>query len=195
MELKTFIFIGRSGCGKGTQAKLLIEELKLRDTERPVLYMESGERFRALLKETNFTSELARGISDRGELQPAFLAIHVWSHIFIENITGKEHLVIDGTPRKINEARILADALRFYGRVQPHVVHIEVSREWSATRLASRGRADDATANVAGRLNWFDSDVAPAIEYFRDEADMRVLDINGEQSIEEVKNEIFGKVF
>src|SRR3989344_5868940 len=195
MNLKTFIFIGRSGCGKGTQAALLIEELKKRDAERPVLYMESGERFRALLKETNFTSELARGVSDRGELQPAFLAIHVWSHIFIEGLTGKEHLVIDGTPRKLSEARILADALRFYGRPQPQIIYINVSRGWSQARLAGRGRADDATANVAGRLNWFDSDVAPAIEYFRDEADMRVLDINGEQSIEQVQAEIFSKVF
>jgi adenylate kinase len=195
MELKTFILMGRSGCGKGTQAKLLIEELKKRDPSASVTYLESGDRFRELLSKDTHTSHLAKDVADRGALQPAFLAIHIWSHLFIGNLRGDEHLVIDGTPRKLNEARIFADALRFYKRPEPVVLHIDVSREWSRERLLARGRGDDERANIEGRLNWFDSDVAPAIEYFRDEADMRVFDINGEQSIEAVHKEISAKAF
>jgi len=195
MDLKTFIFMGRSGCGKGTQAKLLIDELKKRDPVREVTYLESGEGFRELLAQDTHTSLLAKDIMDRGALQPAFLAIHIWSHLFIKNMKGDEHMVIDGTPRKLNEARIFADALRFYKRPEPAVLHVNVSRAWSRERLLSRGRGDDKSANIEGRLDWFDSAVVPAIEYFRDEADMRVIDINGEQSIEDVKAEILGKVF
>ncbi len=195
MDLKTFILMGRSGCGKGTQAKLLIDELKKRDPSREVTYLESGEGFRDLISKDTHTSSLARQNADKGVLQPAFLAIHIWSHLFIGNMKGDEHLVIDGTPRKLNEARIFADALRFYKRPEPVVLHVKVSRDWSRERLLARGRGDDERANIEGRLNWFESDVAPAIEFFRDEADMRVLDINGEKTIEEVHAEILSKVF
>jgi hypothetical protein len=50
MKLQTFIFIGRSGCGKGTQVALLQEYIKTRDHKRPILYIETGERFRNLLR-------------------------------------------------------------------------------------------------------------------------------------------------
>ncbi|MEK7535577.1 MAG: nucleoside monophosphate kinase [Patescibacteria group bacterium] len=195
MQLGTYIIIGRSGSGKGTQAKLLIEEIKRRDQEHGVFYLESGDGFRQLLTDDNLTAELARQISDAGQLQPAFLAIHVWSHLFISNMKSNEHLVIDGTPRKLNEARILAGALRFYGRIKPTVIYVDVSRKWATERLLARHRSDDEIKNVEGRLNWFDTDVLPAIEYFRDEQDFRVIDINGEQEIEKVHNEIISKIF
>lgn len=195
MDLKTFIFIGRSGCGKGTQSELLIEELKKRDPEREVLCVETGERFRELLARDTHTSKIARQIMVAGKLQPAFLAIHNWSHFFIESITGKEYLVIDGTPRKLNEARILVEALKFYERQGVAVLNIDVSREWSMARMVSRGRGDDDKLNAESRLNWFDSEVQPALEFLRDEPSIKVLDINGEQIIEDVKKEIFNKIF
>ena len=195
MELKTFILIGRSGSGKGTQAKLLIEELKKRDPSTEVEYLEAGAKFRELIARDTYTSKLAKEIMDAGTLQPAFLAIHNWSHLFIETIKGSEHLVIDGSPRKLNEARILAETLKFYKRPHTKVICINVSKEWSRQRLLSRGRGDDTADNVEGRLSWFDTDVAPAIEYFRDQPEMHVVDINGEQTIEAVQKEIISKVF
>ena len=52
MELQTFIFIGRSGCGKGTQVTLLQEHIKKQDHKRHILfYIETGERFRQFIKE------------------------------------------------------------------------------------------------------------------------------------------------
>ena len=83
MELKTFILMGRSGCGKGTQAKLLIEELKRRDPARLVTYLESGEGFRDLLAKDTHTRLQAQVVPDGGRLQPAFLARHKWSPLFI----------------------------------------------------------------------------------------------------------------
>jgi adenylate kinase len=195
MELKTFILIGRSGCGKGTQAKLLNETLSLRDSGATVTYLEAGQKFRDLISQDTFTSKLARKIMEEGGLQPAFLAIHNWSHLFIEAITGNEHLIIDGSPRKLNEARILAEALKFYQRPKPIVLHIAVSREWSREKLLARKRADDGADNIEQRLNWYESDVAPAIEYFRDHGSLRVIDINGEQTIEAVQREIVEKVW
>src|SRR3989344_2561940 len=142
MELRTFIFIGKSGCGKGTQAKLLIDELKKSNSEIAVQYLEAGEKFRELIARPNMTGKLAKKITDEGGLQPAFLAIHNWSHLFIENISGNEHLVLDGSPRKPDEAKILYEALKFYGRSNVSIIHVNVSNKWSLDRLLARGRGD-----------------------------------------------------
>jgi adenylate kinase family enzyme len=70
---KTIIFIGNSGCGKGTQANLI--EKKFKDNGEKVFHLETGNEFRDLLNMTTYTAELARGVSERGELQPEFLAV------------------------------------------------------------------------------------------------------------------------
>ena len=100
--LETFIFIGRSGCGKGTQAKLLQENYPpLRDA--PVFYLETGARFREFLKKESYTAGLARKIAVRAARQPDFLAVWMWSHFLVDgtsevkpSLVGAEHWVIDG---------------------------------------------------------------------------------------------------
>lgn len=81
--------------------------------------------------------------------------------------------------------------MKFYNRQNIHVVYINVSREWAIERLQGRGRFDDTDkTKVEKRLNWFDKDVAPAIEFFRNSPDVHFLDINGERSIEEIHTDI-----
>jgi len=72
-EKKTIIFIGNSGCGKGTQANLI--EKKFKDLGEKVFHLEIGDEFRDLLNMTTYTASLAREISEKGELQPEFLAV------------------------------------------------------------------------------------------------------------------------
>ena len=62
MELLTLIFIGRSGCGKGTQAELLQEYIKKLDQQRLIFYIETGERFRQFIKEQSLSSRSAAEI-------------------------------------------------------------------------------------------------------------------------------------
>ena len=59
MEPLTFIFIGRSGCGKGTQAELLQEYIKKLDQQRLIFYIETGERFRQFFTEQSLSSRSA----------------------------------------------------------------------------------------------------------------------------------------
>ena len=79
MELQTFIFIGRSGCGKGTQVGLLQEYIKKQDHNRQILYIETGERFRQFIKEHSLSSRLAAEIYKTGNRQPDFIAVWMWS--------------------------------------------------------------------------------------------------------------------
>jgi adenylate kinase family enzyme len=193
MQPQTFIFYGRSGSGKGTQAQLLIERLE-KNGDR-VVYIETGARLREFIKELGLTQELAGKIMNEGGLLPSFLPIWIWTHTFIRNINGKEHLILDGLARRAYEAPILHDALKFYNRPKPIVISINVSQEWSRERLLSRGRVDDAANDIEKRLAWYETNVLPTIEFYRTNDYYRVIDINGEQSIEKVHQDIIAALF
>lgn len=196
MDLKTFIFIGRSGCGKGTQAKLLMDYLENAHTADKIFYLQTGQHFRDFVARDGFANKIANEIAKDGGRQPDFLAIWIWSNAFLENVKNKEHLIIDGTPRSINEARILDTALKFYKRKKPFIIYMNVTRNWSEERLLARGRKDDLEIeDIRKRLDWFEDDVMPAVLFHRDNPDYDFLEINGEQTIKEVHNEIIGKVF
>lgn len=190
MQPQTIIFVGRSGCGKGTQAKLFIEYLKSRDASREIFYLETGDMFRKFIAQDSYSSKLSREIMSKGTLQPSFLAVHIWSHLFIENMKGGEHIIIDGTPRTHSEAQVLDSALSFYEREKPIVFLIDVSKEWAMDRLLPRGRADDSRADITKRLEWFDTDVVAAIRHMQAAKMYTVLEINGEQTIEKVHADV-----
>ena len=191
----TSVFIGRSGSGKGTQAAFLMEYLKKNAPDRPLLYMETGARFRDFLKGESHSADLARAISNEGGLQPEFLAVHMWSHEMLEHIQIDQHLIIDGTPRKQPEARVLHSAFEFYKREKPHIIYINVGNEWSRERMSARGREDDIEMDdVERRLAWFDTDVLPAVEWYREHPYYQFIEINGEQSIEDVHSEIIASL-
>lgn len=190
--LQTIIFIGRSGCGKGTQADLLRERIKKHDSEdRQILYVETGDHFRRFIGGESYSSKLSKEIYNRDERQPDFLACWMWTKVLLEELHENMHLVFDGAPRALDEAEILTSALRFYGREKPTVIYLNVSRQWSEERLLSRGRLDDVNlAKIDKRLDWFDKDVMPAVEYFKKNAYYRFFEINGEQTIQQVHAEI-----
>jgi adenylate kinase family enzyme len=195
MKPQTIIFIGRSGCGKGTQAKLVQEYLKKNDSNaRPILYLETGSRFREFIKGQSFSSQLSKKVYDKNDRQPNFLAVWLWSNVFVEQLTGEEHLVIDGAPRSLEEAKMLDNAMAFYER-KINIVYPNVSRVLSERRLLERGRIDDKDLSmIAKRLDWFDNEVVPAIEYFKNETDHNFIEVSGERPVEVVSEDIISKL-
>lgn len=192
--LKTFLFMGRSGCGKGTQAKLLIDHLKSK-SETPVFYLGTGPMFRELITEDSLSGKLAKKIYDEGGLQPEFMAVWAWSHLMVENLRGDEHLILDGMPRRFHEAPILDSALKFYQREKPFFININVSNQWSKEKMLKRGRVDDTDAEIKKRLDWFDTEVIPAIDYFRQNSTYKFIEVDGERSIEEIHKDLIKNIF
>ena len=93
MTPKAFIFYGISGCGKGTQAKLLIEHLKKIDGKRDTIYIETGARIREFIADNaGYTRDLVKDVLDKGGLLPEFIPINVWSHFLITRFTGNENI-------------------------------------------------------------------------------------------------------
>jgi len=194
MEPQAFIFFGRSGSGKGTQAKLLIEYLKGHNG-RPVLYVETGQRFREFKNGPTLSSKLTKEVMEHGGLMPEFLPVWIWADYLVNNFTGEEHLVLDGLSRRVDEAPVLDSALKFYKFKNPIVVHMNVSRERAFEMLKGRGRKDDTDEYINNRLDWFEKDVLPAIEYFKEKPEYTFLDIDGGGTIEEIHKELVKRVF
>lgn len=195
MNLHTIILIGRSGCGKGTQAALLRDRIHKEDPEkRQILYVETGDKFRHFIEKDTFSAHLSKKIYDSGALQPAFLAGLMWGDVLLEELDENMHLVFDGAPRSRPEAEMLSTALDFYERTDITVIHIEVSRKWSEEKLLARGRRDDTSLQkINKRLDWFDKDVVPALEYYKKNPKIRYIEVSGEQSIEQVHADIVAK--
>lgn len=189
--LHTVIFIGRSGSGKGTQASLLMDEIKKRDAERQILYVETGDHYRNFVRRDNFSARLANEVYEKDELAPDFLGCWLWGAMLIDELEDGMHLVFDGAARALLEAQVLTSALKFYKREKPTIIYIDVSNKWSDDRLLARGRADDRSlSKINKRLKWFDEQVVPAIEYFKKTPYFRFIQINGEQPIEKVHSDI-----
>jgi adenylate kinase len=194
MRAQTIILFGRSGSGKGTQADLLLKFIHEHDPIKKTLYIETGQKVREFMAQEGHSNSLTEELVNSGKLLPEFLPIWLWSNFLIEHFTGEEHLVLDGLSRRPHEAPILDSALKFYKREYPTILVINVSREWAADRSAARKRNDDKTEDIKRRVEWYDTNVIPAIEYFRNNGRYTVIDINGEQDIENVHKDIIGAI-
>jgi adenylate kinase len=192
---KVFIFIGRSGCGKGTQADLLMTHLcKVGDKTCKTLHIETGALLREFVKGDSYTQQLCRKSMDEGTLMPEAVMVALWQKYLEDNFTGTENIIFDGCPRKLHEAQLLDSALKFFNIKKPTVIHMNVSHEWSEKRLIGRARKDDTADAIARRLAWFETEVMPTINFYKSNPDYNFIDVNGEQPIEDVQNEILAKL-
>lgn len=189
MPQSAFIFFGRSGSGKGTQARLLLDFFA-KEGDRKALYIETGQLLREFMEKEGLSSRLTKEVLADGGLMPEFLPIWLWTGFLVEYFTGEEHLIMDGVSRRMHEAPVLHDALKFYRVRAPFVVYLNVSRERAFAMMKGRGRKDDTDEYINNRLDWFDENVLPVIEYFKKADGVTFLDINGEQTIEEVHADI-----
>ncbi len=188
MSPKTIILMGRAGSGKGTQSAILKEWLS--QTGRPVFYLETGAKFRDFMSKPGYTSGLTKSVVESGGLVPSFLAVWNWGSSLIDYFTGEEHLVIDGTPRMRGEAAMFMEALNFYNRLPVLFIHLNVPAEEVTNRLRLRGRVDDTDEGIKKRLEAFESEVWPVIEYFKTANQVNFIEVNGHQPIESVAEEI-----
>lgn len=203
MKPQTFIFFGRSGCGKGTQLQKLKEHIEKQDKKKGpsenLIHLEMGELFRSFWKKQGYTADLSREIMERGDLQPAFLQISLWSSFFVDKVSKDKHLFIDGSPRRILDAEVMDSAFKFYRRNKPYFIMINVSEDESRRRIIKRaeesGRKEDQDPKkIEGRLLWFKEHTLPVADFFYDNPNYHFVEVDGEKSIEDIHRDILKKV-
>ncbi len=191
METKTIIFIGPQGSGKGTQIEMLVEKLRQVDTERSVVDIQTGRRFRALAaRGEGYTERHVARTLDSGVLQPLFLSVSLWADAMREHLNRTDHVLIDGFPRTVAEAQVLDTALSFYQRQQVDIINLDTPEEVVRQRMVERARSDDTDDSIEARLDWYRTEVLPVLDYYRQREHTVVHDIDGTDSIEGVFQQI-----
>jgi len=191
MQTHTIIFIGPQGSGKGTQIGLLSQFFKERDPERKVVDIQTGRRFRSLaIKGEGYTEKKVFETLDTGKLQPLFLSVVLWGDAFHDHVDPDCHILIDGFPRTVDEARVLESALAFYRRSNLIVVNLKTDETVVRERMVSRARPDDTPASIEARLEWYREETVPVLAYYRERPHTEVIDCDGSRSIREVHDEI-----
>ncbi len=194
LQPQTFIFIGRSGSGKGTQANLLEKYLKQIDPSKNTLYIQNGGEIREFIKGDTYTQKIDKVLYDTGTLQPEFLTVHIWSTVLVKRYKEGNHIIFDGTPRKYHEAGVLDSIYNFYKLGKGVVININISREEALKRLLARKRVDDHEKEINKRLDWYESEVIPTMDYYKDNPRYAFLKIDGERTPDEIHTDIIGRI-
>jgi len=180
---QSIIFMGKTGCGKGTQAHRLARELNL-----PVF--STGDRVRILSAEDSSLGRHIRDIHISGWV-PEWLASYLFSHaILAEHLdTG---LIFESVARKLEEAKKLHEMHVMLAR--PYIVlHLEASDEVVVARMRSRQRDEsDSEENIKRRLQAFYDETIHSLEFFSSQG--KVKTINANQGEEEVYQAVLNAI-
>jgi len=165
-------FLGPPGAGKGTQAKLLAKKLG-------VTHISTGDVVRENIK----SNPEAKAIYDKGRIIPDSLVLD-WMRKRLDKINS--NIVIDGMPRTVAQAEgfLTYFVQRDY---KLKIFNIDISPKESIKRNLKRARGiQDQEEKIKERLCLYDKVEKPALEFLGN----KVIQINGEQSIENVHKDI-----
>lgn len=210
------VLLGPPGAGKGTQAKLLVEELGIPQVS-------TGDLFRAMKELDTPLARKVRDIMAGGGLVPDDVTIEI-----VKERLGQpdcsQGAILDGFPRTVPQAealdRLLADS--FNGRVAvvplfdlsedeavrrisgrrscPQcgaIYHVEFSPPKQGNRCDRDGaelvqREDDKPEVVRQRYQVYLQNTAPLIQFYRDRG--LLVELDASQPIEAVTGDLFAVV-
>jgi adenylate kinase len=188
---KIIVLMGAPGAGKGTQARLLQQRLGLPQ-------ISTGDMFRVLAETQSPLAEEVRVIQQAGKLIPDELVIRV-----VEDRTAKDDClrgyILDGFPRTAAQAEML-EALAARQLKKLSAILIDVPLELLEKRMTGRRscdrhpeaaliqRADDRQEKVRVRLETYQRETAPLLDYYQRTG--RLHRVDGTRSPEEIYGEI-----
>jgi adenylate kinase len=199
------ILLGPPGVGKGTQAKLLCQRLKLQ-------HISTGDLLRHAIALSTPMGRLAKPYVESGQLVPSDLVNDMVNDHF-RSEPRPEHFVLDGYPRTVAQAHSFDQVLRQQFLTLDAVVELvvpdeelvrRISGRWTCTnptcqtsfhttykpprvpgvcdvcgsRLAQR--EDDREVTVRGRLGVFHTNIADLLKYYDDQGLLRQVHAEGE---------------
>ncbi len=184
------VVLGAPGAGKGTQAVILAEKLR-------VPHISTGDIFRSNIKDGTPLGKLAKQYIDSGALVPDEVTISIVKDR-LQKPDCKNGFILDGFPRTIAQAQSLDDMLDSMGTKLDCVLDLEVEDDVIIRRLSGRRvcpdcgasyhidfnppkrdsicdncgakliqREDDREQTVINRLKTYHSQTEPLIGYYR----------------------------
>jgi adenylate kinase len=205
------ILLGPPGAGKGTQAKMLVDQYQIPQ-------ISTGDILRAAVKEGTQLGIEAKSYMDKGELVPDSVVIGIVEERIKEPDCAKGYM-LDGFPRTVPQAEALDGMLQNLSSMIDHVVSIEVGKEELVKRLTGRRtcrecgagyhvmfdppkkedvcdkcggelyqRDDDNVETVTSRLEVYEAQTLPLIDYYKTQGKVRPID-----GVGDIKD-IFGRI-
>ena len=153
------IFIGAPGAGKGTQAERLAEWLGID-------HLSTGELFRKAIAERTELGREASRYMERGMLVPDEVVVKMVTDYLGHREKEAGGVILDGFPRTLPQAEALGEELTKQERGICCVVDLLVDEKELVRRLLGRGRHDDTKEAIDKRLEVFQRETKPLIEYY-----------------------------
>ena len=178
------VLLGAPGSGKGTQAAKLREFLQ-------VPHISTGDLLRGEVAAGTKLGLEAKEVMARGELVSDAILLGMLEDR-LQRDDCRNGFILDGYPRNPAQADALDTLLARIKQPMDYAVQLEVPTDLLIDRIAGRaaaeGRSDDNPESVRKRLEIYDSQTAPVIEFYRQHGQLNVVDGVGE--LDEVFNRI-----
>ena len=183
--------------GKGTQAKLLAEKydflhISTGDLLRQEVQMKTttGRRAQAIMNRGDLVGDdivvalLDRALRLRSTLPDPDSTIDPWDRELHGEPHRPEGCIVDGFPRTVQQAQTLDFMFRKMNRRIDLVLAIEVQRDNLIHRIHERaaisGRADDTEEVIRHRLELYDKQTQPVLDFYRVSGLLVTVDGSGE---------------
>lgn len=179
------LLVAYPGAGKGTQATKLASHYR-------IAHLSSGELLRSEVANGTNIGMVAADYVRRGDLVPDELVIDMLVTPVLEAAANGGY-VLDGFPRTLRQAEVAYTVAQEIKDIELQaVVYLRVGRGELMKRLDARqdheGREDDDEATIAHRFHVFETQTEPLLQFYSNRGIL--LDIDGEQSVEDVFGDI-----
>lgn len=171
-----FIFLGPPGAGKGTQASLLASRWQ-------IPHISTGDILRQAIAGKTALGIQAQTHVAAGELVPDILVLALMRERFGQSDI-QHGWILDGFPRSLSQAQALDELLSIVGQPHPAVIYFDIATELLVERMLGRGRLDDNETTIRRRLQVYQADTAPLIDFYQKRHCLKT--INGSASISQV---------
>jgi len=165
------ILLGPPGAGKGTQGHRLSARYNIPE-------ISTGDILRAAVHQETPLGLEAKGYMDCGALVPDEIIIGIVRERLAQDDTN-HGFILDGFPRTLAQAEALTQLSREQNRPIEHVISIEIPVEELLQRLTGRrqleGRHDDTDEAIRHRLEVYQRETAPLIDYYRQQDLLRCI--------------------
>ena len=170
------LIVGPQGAGKGTQATLLAENLK-------IPHISTGDIFRANVTAGTELGVLAKKYMDSGDLVPDEVT-SAMVKARLEEPDADRGFLLDGFPRTVPQAQWLGGVLHENAHDLDAVLLLDAPDDVLMERMLARGRADDTAEAISRRLALYHSETKPLLDYYS----KILVAVNGVGPVEEVQD-------